>query len=241
MTKIGITERGDPVFDHSWMGWVREGKPAILITKSPHLLLETISDMRGINVIVHTTITGFGGTKLEPNVPKPKKALEAYEGLIDLLGYERVVLRIDPIIITEKGLSVARAVLSAARKIAQTRVRISFLDMYPHVVKRFSEAGIQVPSKNFHFAKTTRLMTYRMLNQVIRPWKVEVCGEPDLPVTGCISIADCQTLGVNPVEKDGGQRLSCACLGNKYELLSSKNQCQHFCLYCYWKGTRNTN
>ena len=237
MNQIGITERGDPVFDPSWIGWVREGKPAILITKSPHLLLETLSDMHGnsINVIVHATVTGYGGTILEPNVPKPKVAMQGYEGLIDLLGYERVVLRIDPIIITEKGLMTARTILASARKIAQTRVRISFLDLYPHVIKRFTEAGIPLPHKGFHASKAARLLAYRSLNHITSPWKTEICGEPDLPVTGCISLADCQTLNVQPMEKLGTQRPTCACFGNKLELLSSKSQCEHKCLYCYWR------
>lgn len=235
MNTIGITERGDPVFDSSWIPWVRNGNAAILITKSPHLLLETLSDMNGINVIVHTTITGYGGSKLEPNVPPAKVSLEAYNGLIDLLGPDRVILRIDPIIITEKGLVISRAVLTLARLYAETRVRISFIDMYPHVINRFNEAGIPLPHKGFHASKTARLLAYRTFNKITFPNKVEVCGEPDLPVTGCISLADCNTLGVQPMEKNGSQRPTCACFGNKHELLLSRGRCSHECIYCFWK------
>jgi len=69
--KIGITERGDPVFDDSWVAWCKEGKPAILITKDPMKLLnQCIKEFpeNPPNIILHASITGWGDTPLEPNV-----------------------------------------------------------------------------------------------------------------------------------------------------------------------------
>lgn len=33
ITKIGVTERGDPALDLSWLPWVKNGNPTVLITK----------------------------------------------------------------------------------------------------------------------------------------------------------------------------------------------------------------
>ena len=67
---IGITERGDATLDTSWKGWVFEQKrPAILISKDSAKLFNEITKMSNAygflpNIIVHCTITGFGGTKI---------------------------------------------------------------------------------------------------------------------------------------------------------------------------------
>ena len=70
MNEIGITERGDAALDTSWFQWVVEEKqPAILITKDPSKLNRILNDLDfAPNIIVHATITGFGGTILEPIV-----------------------------------------------------------------------------------------------------------------------------------------------------------------------------
>ena len=84
MNLIGVTERGDASIDTSWKDWVfMQRRPAILISKDPLKLfteVTTMIDQYGFcpNIIVHCTITGFGGTKIEPNVPKVDISLEGY-------------------------------------------------------------------------------------------------------------------------------------------------------------------
>jgi hypothetical protein len=56
MTKIGITERGDTVINLDWIPWVKEGKPAILITKNPIRVYDALKPIKNKNVIVHATI-----------------------------------------------------------------------------------------------------------------------------------------------------------------------------------------
>lgn len=128
MQQIGITERGDTALHYQWTKWTEAGNPAILITKNPQALASYLPNLSQHNIIVHATITGYGGTKIEPNVPDYTSALEGYRELIDLLGVDRVVLRIDPIIPTEDGLTR----VSDVAKACQGRMRISFLDNYPH-------------------------------------------------------------------------------------------------------------
>ncbi|MDD1648752.1 MAG: DUF1848 domain-containing protein [Methanomicrobiales archaeon] len=226
MSSIGITERGDAALNTNWEGWVREGRPAILITKDPEKLYKILIThfIEPPNIIVHCTITGHGGTVYEPNVPSPDHSFRGYHHLIKYLGKDRVVLRVDPIIVTDYGIQIAKEIISHA----ETRVRISFLDIYPHVRERFEKHGIHLWNE-FHAPLNDRRAAWETLG---RP---EICGEPGFECNGCVSEIDCNILGVTPSKNRGFQRESCACLGNKRELFMSRERCPHGCLYCYWK------
>jgi len=235
--KIGITERGDAALDTSWLSWIITNEPLILITKNPyslHLMLEKAELYSYNNFIVHCTITGMGGSVLEPNVIKPKLALEGYKNIWTKIGRGRTVLRIDPIIPTDKGIETAYNVILKC----ETRVRISFLDMYPHVINRFKEKNIPIPYTSFHAPFELRKKAFNKLNNLYSTtgFEVEICGEPDFICTGCVSKEDFEALRIdyNPTE-GGKQRQYCCCIAEKYELLSNKSQCEHKCLYCYWR------
>ena len=45
---IGITEKGDAGIHTGWKPWVSEGKPAILITKSPSKLYQRLFTDAGV-------------------------------------------------------------------------------------------------------------------------------------------------------------------------------------------------
>jgi DNA repair photolyase len=228
MNEIGITERGDAALDHGWLPWVKNSKPAILITKDPYMLYQQIQTMPKyrFNTIIHATITGLGSTLFEPNVPSRETSLMGYEKLASIFPIERIVLRIDPIIPTEEGVRIAQSVL--AHKINHGRVRISFIDQYLHVRRHLKVAGISLPWSTFHAPLKIRQKAYEELSQP------EICGEPDFACTGCVSEIDCKTLNVIPDKDKGIQRKFCACLINKKELLKNKEPCGHNCLYCYW-------
>lgn len=219
---IGVTERADPTINLKWQRWVKDGKPAILITKNPKLLLPMLS--LSDNVIVHCTITLMGGSILEPNIPGPLQAVSAYHSICSFLGKERVVLRVDPIVDGTSITALKELVLEA-----EGRVRISFLDLYPHSRKRMERAGIEVVRKAFHMPFLGRLNIWRELG------KPEVCAEPGLPSTPCVSKVDCKILGVKPSTRLRRQRSECHCLANKIELCNWPPKCTYGCLYCYWK------
>jgi len=230
---IGITERGDPVFDFNWLPWVKDGNPAIIVTKNPVALydiLMRIKDSQKFNIIVHATITGFGSiSPIEPNVPAMWQSLDGYKKLCEYYSENRVVLRIDPVVPTDEGIKTAKFVLEKARKIANTRVRVSFIDQYPHVIERLAKFDISLPWTSFHAPYELRKNAWSQLGEP------EICGEPDFKCTGCVSEIDCKILNVEPIDVSKGQRQYCACLANKKELLTSRKQCAHNCIYCYWR------
>jgi hypothetical protein len=228
--KIGITERGDAALDLSWKDWVKNN-PAILITKDPNKLYSVLSSDFEVlpNIIVHASITGWGDSDIEPCVPKTEQSLIGYENLIKLLSNDRVVLRVDPIIPSPEGIQLAKKVVSFAK----TRVRISFLDNYPHVKERFKKAQMKPLDYQFHAPFELRKSIYEDLKR-IHPL-IEVCGEPGFADVGCVSDVDAKILGVQTQKSCAGQRKDCSCIGNKIELLKNRSRCFHKCLYCYWK------
>ena len=242
--KIGITERGDGGLSFAKVKKAIDSKTvdgAIVITKVPSKLVREIEYfLEHKNILIHTTITGLGGTPLEPNVNTADYELDAYHTLSTYLP-ERVILRIDPVILDAPYLKMAKDVLIQAK----TRVRISFLDFYPHVADRLRASGLNIRiNEDLHYDLDTCKLVLEsfqnILNSQGKNIKIEVCGEPGIECTGCISEKDIETMGLmrlmskNDLSK-GNQRPACQCLANKVELLNSKHPCKNGCLYCYWK------
>lgn len=227
---IGITERGDASIDNSWLTAVNNNMPCILITKDPYKLSSMIN--KDMNIIVHATITGYGSTILEPNVPQPSNAVKGLLKIISMIGIERTVLRVDPIIPYKiKGCNkIPFASDIPSDIINNIRKRISFMDNYPHVKQRMIDVGLEPLPYDFHAPLSKRIEIWEKLK---RP---EVCGEPSMECTGCISQKDVEILNTNIQSNNTSkQRQSCKCLSIKTELLTNKKQCGHKCLYCYWR------
>lgn len=180
---------------------------------------------------------------------------------------ERIVIRQDPIfptfILTDKDihnkLGYGYSLFIVRKFVVEygLRYRISFFDFYPHVKERIMhlETSTELPEDvcinysnlteyvnglvsgqpEFHLSLELRKLFYEGLKREIK--NIEVCGEPGLPCTGCLSQLDLDTFGISleeEVEK-GFQRPACACLGIKHELLKTKHPCKHHCVYCFWK------
>jgi DNA repair photolyase len=234
--KIGVTERGDAGLDFSWKSF--DG-PKILITKSPQNLCN-LPDEDLKDCIVHCTITGLGETVYEPNVAGLDVTLPAYQRLVCRLGSDRVVLRIDPIILGVDNEENIIKILSSSLG----RVRVSFLDMYDHVRTRFNKENISIPKEHETFHADLRLRqlylqlmqgTLRGINSAYQR-EIEVCGEPDMLCSGCVSARDLEALNLSCSSKGKScQRKECHCIAEKYELLNNKQRCPHKCIYCYWK------
>jgi len=232
--KIGVTEGYDPAFKFSWLRWVTDNKPAILITKNPKIIYEKIIELNvPYNIIVHCTITGNGATTIEPGAPPYKESLEYLYKFVELLGPKRTVLRIDPIMPISEYVQNSVNVWKEAKAHLQEnmcRVRISFYDNYKHTEKRLKEQNIDLKHTSFHIPLDIRKRIWRDLGQP------ELCAEPDMPSTPCLSELDCKILNIQPGTNSGYQRQHCNCLSNKHELIPIKRQCSHRCSYCYFKN-----
>lgn len=255
--KIGITERGDAGINMGWVSKLKTGNydGAVLITKNiTPLFMENVMDCHtnGSKLIVHATCTGWGGSMFEPNVPSYSEQLNSLL-LLHKAGFplSNCVLRIDPIIPSQKGLQLVQNVIAYAKGkgiLPKARIRISVYDEYRHVKLRLNKAGFKSFYPGSQFSASTD--QFKQVADILSkyPYKFYTCAEPELAKygkygqiieCGCISEQDLKILELNIPDKisvNMQNRNGCLCLSCKTELLTEKVQCPHKCIYCYWKN-----
>lgn len=241
---IGVTEKGDPSIDYVWLQKMDLVDGAVLITKNiTSKFAEEVLKYKH-KVIIHASCTGYGGTIVEPNLPSYQHQLDMVRELI-LKGFpsNQIVIRIDPIIPTEKGIKLVQNVVEYIKDDVK-RFRVSVIDMYPHVIKRFQDAGLPLPFKGFQ-AKEEQ---FKALDVVLKNMRdkynivFESCAElflPSVKQTGCVGKQDLDILGLE-MDDDSlkHQRPNCLCCSAKTEMLERKCEdygCPYKCLYCFWK------
>ena len=238
---IGMTETSDPVFNLDIFDRLYKGN--IIITK--HLTNKVIEKLveHKDKCILHCDVTGMGSTKIEPFVPTVEESYNKFKQLIEKgFPIEHVVLRIDPVVPTEKGIQTAKKVLETFKDCGIKRVRFSILDMYKHVKERFNKAGFPIPYNTFHAPYEMRKKVCDMFNEYGEKYNfdVEVCAEPGFESISCLSQKDIDILGLTDkitLVGSAEQRTNCGCPANKRQLCSysKENKCKHGCLYCYMK------
>ena len=145
---IGITERGDPAFDRGWVDWVKDGKPAVLVSKNFKKIYDEVGTKS--NVMYHATITGYGGTPYEPGVPDKETILDSLNE-VPKSYRDHVVVRIDPIIPKVNIFQVVPIYEWAIEN--DFEVRISYLDYYNHTKSRLVATELSAReslNKNMH-------------------------------------------------------------------------------------------
>ena len=237
--KFSITEAGDAGIDFSWADKLLDGN--IIITK--HLtpkntkLIKLLVENKD-RIILHATCTGYGGTRMEPYVPRP---YEVYQGIRELINagfpVEQIVLRTDPIIPTKKGIERVKEIWVSFEDTGIKRVRYSIIDMYSHTKERILKEYGKLPFEGF---KAPQSMINDLLDAIEnyrQHYNFEACAENLPDRIGCISQKDYEILGLDTsdIQKGGFQRKTCACCAGKTELLTNKKRCPSGCLYCYWK------
>ena len=250
---FGITEAGDASVDYSWIRKVNDTDFTVLITKN--ITNKFINEALKVKdkVVIHATCTGYGGTTLEPNVPKWEAQLEQFKKLINN-GFpeNQLIVRIDPIIPTKKGLVLVQTVVEGFSPFCKT-FRISVLDNYKHVQQRFVNAGLPVLyAGSFRAPDCSFSDLDKLLKKCSELYGVEFecCAEPKLKnakQVGCISFNDLERLNLKYDKECFGfnnRRKGCLCLSGKKELLEHKSYsyngikygCSNCCLYCYWRS-----
>ena len=240
--RIGVTESGEIAFNLDAFDRLYNGN--IIITKRlTDAVIEKLVEHKD-KIILHLTVTGMGGTRIEPFVPKTE---DTHKKLVKLLesGFpvSHVVIRLDPVVPTERGMNTALDVIAAFSGLGIKRLRFSFLDNYKHVKKRFADEGIgELYNGEFHAPLELRKEYAEKIKSVANDGgfdSVEACGEPGIESISCLSKRDIEILGLDEqivLEGSAEQRDSCGCPANKSELLKVRpHQCENKCLYCYWR------
>lgn len=220
----------------------------LVITKFPRALLE--EPLRGAlsayeQVVVHVTVTGLGGTELEPRVPPAEDSLAALPEVITLVGHPgRVVLRIDPVVHWRRAASdgpvltnlpLFGGIARQARAAGVTLVKTSLASPYRKVQRRFAAHGMELVA----LEREERLDALRFLEQEaeLAGVRLEFCCEPLRPTRACVDAGLLTRLHPRGLparpERATGQRPLCGCAHAVDLAWYSSHPCPSGCLYCY--------
>jgi len=206
----------------------------MLCTKNPLPLLKNPQPVLQFPTILHVTLTPYG-KDLEPHVPKKMEIIEAIKALSKMMGKDKIVIRYDPIVITEKytieqhGKSFANLVSMLHDYVSH--FIISFVDDYKNT--RAHEI-LPLTKKQMEGIGEAFLPTIQKYGV-----KVQTCAETiDLRHYGivkgeCLSQDDMAMLLGRRLEWpiDDFKREQCRCVLTRD--IGAYNSCLHFCKYCY--------
>ena len=272
--KIATTETYDPsLCIKSWIGHVKEYNFVLYITKvlNPDvikLLTDSQSPMGYMNMpsVVHLTVTGWGGTFLEPNVVEPEVMKDKAAQLI-AAGYpvDRIVWRVDPIVPITEGIERFERAVRLGRSLKITRFRSSVMQCYKHSYERLKETPIieeidAIYKGNFWPDKDMMFDIYCHIkdftNQILSEdcnVSFEACATSQLTSIakfkdfGCMGAVDLIVNNIDPnftgSHGQSMQRAGCHCL-LKHQLIPGgykRGRCPNKCLYCYLKDSEKQN
>lgn len=194
------------------------------------------------HIFCHFTLTGLGGTPLEPGVPPWKEAMEQLLPVIRFVGHpRRVTVRFDPIIHwredgVRSNLPYAEEIFKESVRQGVKDVRISFATLYGKVLTRPGwswydpplEERLEIAGSLVDMGRSLGLTIYACSDHALE-------GVGALP-SSCIDgrlLSELHPKGVVAnTEKDRGQRKECSCTVS-VDIGSYSQRCPGGCVYCY--------
>lgn len=192
-------------------------------------------------LMLFVTITGLGGTALEPGIPRPEKIFELLPELARFVGgAHRLVIRFDPVIhlIHADGSEISNVryfpeLLGQIRETGISRIKTSWMTAYPKVMDRLSAYGLKIKSlSRSEWRQESEWMQGEVQKKQLR---LEGCCVPGMPESACI---DGDFLNIShpkgttlKMVKAPGQRSHCGC--SKSWDIGWYYPCPGGCLYCY--------
>ncbi|MBN2201513.1 DUF1848 family protein, partial [bacterium] len=192
-------------------------------------------------VFLHLTVTGMGGSFLEPGIPRADDVLRLIPELAGRLGTgRRLTIRFDPIVHLRlpagerySNLHHFERVAEEAARAGVERLTVSWMQSYAKVSSRLERLGIRAeePSDAEKEEETGRL------SEITRKLGLNLsgCCVPWLPVSACIDGGLMSELHPRQepasVKKAAGQRPACGCT-ESWDI-GWYVPCPGACLYCY--------
>jgi DNA repair photolyase len=217
----------------------------VLWTKEPHNILNhaaLFSQLKRYDqCFLHLSITGLGGTMLEPKVPAPDKVMSRLPELIDFVGdSNRICIRFDPIVhLTLTDGSYVNNLLFFEKLASNMNthhiqnVTTSWVQLYSKVKKRLAQRGIVAHD----LTRDQWQQESEWLRKVAEKHNLALrgCCVPGWPRSKCIDGELFNRL--HPLNYKAtttgaaGQRKLCGC--TKSVDIGWYTSCIHGCLYCY--------
>ncbi len=198
-------------------------------------------------VYCHFTVTGLGGTAVEPGVPSLREALDQLPGLTAFAGHPlRISVRFDPVLFWEDGGAVRSnlpsfpEIAAAAAGLGIRDIRTSFAQWYGKAkrraaTRRFPFVDPSDEEKRAHAAALAGIAAAHGLT-LFACCQPALAGVPGIKPSACIDASLLESLypgreKASP-RKDRSQRAGCFCTESK-DIGSYTQTCPHGCVYCY--------
>jgi hypothetical protein len=218
----------------------------VLWTKDPSNLLSHQALRQTLRetgqVFLHWTVTGLGGSWMEPNVPRWQEQVALLPDIAAFVGdARRIHWRYDPLVTAQREAeTVSNANTSSfgllADNIARTgvpAVHVSFVSMYAKVVKRLAKAGIEFTVYQEQDRRQLLLELTEAASQ--RGLQLLTCCEPGFPRQRCINGELLSLLHPEGeacrTDRAAGQRDGCGCTVSLD--IGRYLPCPGQCVYCY--------
>ena len=218
----------------------------VVWTKDPSNLLHHTrlrAALAGVGqVFVQWTITGLGGSFLEPNVPPPDAQLARLDSVVAYVGDpRRIHWRYDPLLaatrarerVSNLDLDLFRALAGDFSRAGIPAVHTSFVTPYPKVTRRLAAAGIELEEQSAD--AQTRFLHNLSAIAAASGLELITCSQPGFPVRRCIDgelLASLHPTG-EPcrTNRARGQRELCGCTASLD--IGRYLPCPNRCVYCY--------
>lgn len=217
----------------------------VLWTKHPLPLVQNQALRKSISryeqIFIHFSVTGMGGTPLEPGIPDWRNCLDTLPDLIRLVkDPRRIAFRFDPIVhfrlpdgTCYSNLGDLGTIASEIRKHGIQRMITSWMTPYPKVMRRLEKMGI-TPMEVSCIAWKKEYENIRDLSDKMN-MQLSGCCVPDMKESACIDGGLFSELHPRQLpastEKAGGQRPHCGCT-QSWDI-GWYHPCPGGCVYCY--------
>ena len=206
-------------------------------TKNPIPILDKLKDIKK-KVYFHVTLTSYK-KDIEPNIPPKGKVIEAIKKLSNIIGKENIVIRYDPIFISDEY-SLDYHV-KAFDKICELldgyvgKILIHFIDDYKNVRNNYSALKYRELTEQDYGTIGKSFSKSAKNHNIV----VHTCNEKrDLTEFGfikddCISKELAFKLTGKEYKKKWKARKDLVCQCVEMVDIGVYNTCKHFCKYCY--------
>ena len=206
-------------------------------TKNPAPILDKLKDIKK-KVYFHVTLTSYK-KDIEPNIPPKDKVIESVKKLSNIIGKENIVIRYDPIFISEEySLDYHVKAFDKLCKLLDgyvCKILIHFINDYKNVRNNYSTLKYRKLTENDYETIGRSFSESAKKHDIV----VHTCNEEsDLTEFGfikddCISKELAFKLTGKEYKRKWKARKDLVCQCVEMVDIGVYNSCKHFCKYCY--------